>query len=353
MRVLIASLGLALLIGHAILGMADATRVTLDVWPGKAAGRDRSGGRGAGQDGDPAGRHDGDHQPDQRVEADPDGLPPGGREEHRRGRAGLPRRRLHIPRLGPRGGAGGPLAQLGRDHGGRAEVPRPAPGRDAQGHAAQSRPSWTPSGRSAWCGARRPSGASTRSGSACWGSRRAAIWRPGRRRNFDKRAYDPIDAVGPGELPARFRRHDLSGRLVKRETTELSPEIRVTPQTPPCFFAHAGDDPVSPENSVGMYLALKRAGVPAELHIYASGGHGFGLRPTGKPVATWPKRCEEWLRATGVLKRRRLRDIGRPGSATGEHVAAAVSPAFNSPTTPATSDRVLVVRNENSPVSQA
>ena len=51
-----------------------------------------------------------------------------------------------------------------------------------------------------------------------------------------------------------------------------------------------------------MYLALKRAGVPAELHIYASGGHGYGLRPTGKPVTTWPQRCEEWLRDTGVLK---------------------------------------------------
>ncbi len=50
-----------------------------------------------------------------------------------------------------------------------------------------------------------------------------------------------------------------------------------------------------------MYLALKRAGVSAELHIYASGGHGFGLRPTGKPAAIWPKRCEEWLSDTGVL----------------------------------------------------
>jgi hypothetical protein len=56
------------------------------------------------------------------------------------------------------------------------------------------------------------------------------------------------------------------------------------------------------ENSVAMYLALKRAGVPAELHIYASGGHGFGLRPTGKPCATWPARCEEWLRDRGLLR---------------------------------------------------
>jgi acetyl esterase/lipase len=79
-------------------------------------------------------------------------------------------------------------------------------------------------------------------------------------------------------------------------------EIRITPQTPPCFLVHAGDDRVTPENSVGIYLALKRANVPAELHIYAGGGHGFGMRSTGKPIATWPKRCEEWMRATGIIK---------------------------------------------------
>ena len=63
------------------------------------------------------------------------------------------------------------------------------------------------------------------------------------------------------------------------------------------FFAHAGDDRVKPENSVLLYLALKRAGVPAELHVYASGGHGYGLRPSKNPCSRWPKRCEDWLRA--------------------------------------------------------
>ena len=61
------------------------------------------------------------------------------------------------------------------------------------------------------------------------------------------------------------------------------------------FLAHAGNDPVSVENSVAMYLTLKRASVPADLHIYATGGHGFGLRPSEHPCSTWPKRCEEWL----------------------------------------------------------
>jgi acetyl esterase/lipase len=119
---------------------------------------------------------------------------------------------------------------------------------------------------------------------------------------FDKRAYDPLDASDQASCRPDFAVMIYPGFLVKRKTTELSPEIRVTPQTPPCFFAQAGDDHVGAENSVGMYLALKRAGVSAELHIYASGGHGFGMRPTGKPVTTWPKRYEEWMRDMGILK---------------------------------------------------
>ncbi len=69
------------------------------------------------------------------------------------------------------------------------------------------------------------------------------------------------------------------------------------------FFAHASDDGVKADNSVLMYLSLKRAGVPAELHVYSSGGHGFGLRATDKPCSTWPQRCAEWLRSQGVLMR--------------------------------------------------
>ncbi|HTE18825.1 MAG TPA: dienelactone hydrolase family protein, partial [Armatimonadota bacterium] len=87
----------------------------------------------------------------------------------------------------------------------------------------------------------------------------------------------------------------------------LSPEIRISKETPPVFLAHASNDPISPENSVRMYLALKRAEVPAELHVYTSGGHGFGLRATGDPSATWPRRCEEWMRSRGLLKRETAR----------------------------------------------
>jgi acetyl esterase/lipase len=120
--------------------------------------------------------------------------------------------------------------------------------------------------------------------------------------NFDKRAYPEVDASDQASCRPDFAVVIYPGGVVKRGTAELSPEIRVTPQTPPCFFAQAHDDRVNAENSVAMYLALKRAGVSAELHIYASGGHGFGMRPTGKPAATWPQRCEEWLRELAVLR---------------------------------------------------
>ena len=62
------------------------------------------------------------------------------------------------------------------------------------------------------------------------------------------------------------------------------------------FIAMSNDDRVGPENAVQLYLALKRAEVPAELHIYADGGHGYGMRKTASPSATWPQRCEDWLR---------------------------------------------------------
>jgi acetyl esterase/lipase len=120
--------------------------------------------------------------------------------------------------------------------------------------------------------------------------------------NPDKRAYEPVDAVDKVDCRPDFAVLVYPGGVVKRGTDQLAPEIRVSSQSPPMFFAHAGDDRVSAENSVQMYLALKRAGVPAELHIYATGGHGFGMRPSDKPCATWPKRCEEWLRSQGLLK---------------------------------------------------
>jgi acetyl esterase/lipase len=121
--------------------------------------------------------------------------------------------------------------------------------------------------------------------------------------HFDKRAYEPIDEVDHVSCRPDFAVLVYPAYLVDNKTKELKPDVRVSAKTPPCFFAHAGDDRVPADNSVQMYLALKKAGVPAELHVYTSGGHGFGLRPSKHACSTWPARCEEWMRARGLLKK--------------------------------------------------
>lgn len=121
--------------------------------------------------------------------------------------------------------------------------------------------------------------------------------------NADRRAYEPIDAVDKVSCRPDFTVLVYPAYLQKKAgSVDLNPEIRVSAESPPCFFAHAGNDPISAENSVAMYLALKKAGVPAELHLYAEGGHGFGLRAGDRPCSTWPKRCEEWMKARALLK---------------------------------------------------
>jgi acetyl esterase/lipase len=123
--------------------------------------------------------------------------------------------------------------------------------------------------------------------------------------NFDKRAYEAVDESDKAGIRPDFAVLIYPGGVIKRGSDQLSPEIRVTSETPPTFLVHATND--SSENSALLYLALKRAGVPAELHIYSTGGHGFGMRPASQPYAAWPRRCEEWLKTQGVLKQ----DVGK------------------------------------------
>lgn len=85
------------------------------------------------------------------------------------------------------------------------------------------------------------------------------------------------------------------------ESGKLKPEVKVTEKSPPAFLVHAYDDPVTPKSSVQLFLAYKDAKVPAELHVYDTGGHGYGLRPTERPVTLWSKRCEEWMASRGLL----------------------------------------------------
>ena len=76
----------------------------------------------------------------------------------------------------------------------------------------------------------------------------------------------------------------------------------ITPQTSPTFLLQNEDDHVdSVEDSLSYYFALKEAGVPVEMHLYAEGGHGFGLRPSKFPISEWPQLAEKWLKTIGMI----------------------------------------------------
>jgi acetyl esterase/lipase len=120
--------------------------------------------------------------------------------------------------------------------------------------------------------------------------------------NFDRRAYPPIDETDKTSCRPDFTILVYPAYLL--EGNGFAPEIRVGDETPPTFFVHAGDDRILAENSIQMCLALRKAKVAAELHVFAKGGHGFGLRPSDRPVSGWPKLCEGWLKSQGLLEKR-------------------------------------------------
>jgi acetyl esterase/lipase len=117
--------------------------------------------------------------------------------------------------------------------------------------------------------------------------------------NFDQRQYAAIDDLDKVSCRPDFTVLVYPAYLANGSA--LADEIRVSPQTPPTFLIHAGDDRIAAENSVQMYLALRQAKVPAELHTFPAGGHGFGLRPSEHPISGWPKLCEQWMHAVGML----------------------------------------------------
>ena len=92
--------------------------------------------------------------------------------------------------------------------------------------------------------------------------------------------------------------------LASAEREREQPAIRAEEKPGPVFFVHAADDKLGPENSIEFFLALKKAGVPGELHVFQQGGHGFGMLKQGKPVNEWPTRCAEWLHAQSWLEHR-------------------------------------------------
>jgi acetyl esterase/lipase len=123
---------------------------------------------------------------------------------------------------------------------------------------------------------------------------------------YAQRTYPRVDDADDLSCRPDFAVLIYPAYLVERQsaTNALAPELKVTPETPPTFLAQTEDDGVRVECSLFYYLALKQAKVPAEMHLYPDGGHGYGLRPSSHTVSTWPARAEEWLRARGLLAAR-------------------------------------------------
>ena len=121
--------------------------------------------------------------------------------------------------------------------------------------------------------------------------------------NFDMTTYPASDAADQLSCRPDFTVLIYPAYLtVKAEGDKLAPEIRVTATTPPTFLVQTEDDQVRVETSLFYYLALKTAKVLAEMHLYAAGGHGYGLRPIAAPVTGWPALADRWFHTIGILK---------------------------------------------------
>src|SRR6185312_2224849 len=120
---------------------------------------------------------------------------------------------------------------------------------------------------------------------------------------FNKPLYPAVDAADEESCRPDFAVALYPGHLLEntKKDFELNPYVPVTPQTPPTFIVQAEDDPIDTvNNSLVYFLALKQAGVPVEMHLYAHGGHAFGLRRTKFPITAWPQLVETWLRTMGM-----------------------------------------------------
>jgi acetyl esterase/lipase len=121
---------------------------------------------------------------------------------------------------------------------------------------------------------------------------------------YAERAYAHVDAADDVSCRPDFALLIYPAYLTEKNKAEkITSEFSVTAQTPPSFLVMAEDDPVHVENVLFYALALKNAKVPFELHVYPTGGHGYGLRPNGKSVTTWPARAGEWMEKLGVLEK--------------------------------------------------
>jgi acetyl esterase/lipase len=122
---------------------------------------------------------------------------------------------------------------------------------------------------------------------------------------YETRAYEPVDVIDKTNARPDFAVLIYPGYLtVKEEGDRLAPDLPVSANTPPTLLIQTADDSVRVENSLFYYLALKNAKAPAEMHLFNSGGHGYGLRPSDAPVTRWPALAADWMRSLGLLTRR-------------------------------------------------
>ncbi|HEY9678387.1 MAG TPA: alpha/beta hydrolase [Drouetiella sp.] len=121
---------------------------------------------------------------------------------------------------------------------------------------------------------------------------------------YDKDLYKPMDAIDKVSCRPDFGIALYPGHLTEhtKGNFQLNPFVPVTKNTPPTFIVQAENDPVDEvENSLVYFAALKKAGVPTELHIYPDGKHAFGLK-SKLPVSNWTSLAEKWMQSIGVLK---------------------------------------------------
>ncbi|MBE7540324.1 MAG: alpha/beta hydrolase [Opitutaceae bacterium] len=122
--------------------------------------------------------------------------------------------------------------------------------------------------------------------------------------NPQPRTYTSDNALDVDDVIPDFLLPIYPAYLVTaQDTFHLKPGLKVTEQAPPIFLVHANNDSGATSSSASalLYLEYKRANRPAELHIFADGGHGFGMHKSGLPSADWPARAEAWLRQKGWL----------------------------------------------------
>jgi acetyl esterase/lipase len=124
--------------------------------------------------------------------------------------------------------------------------------------------------------------------------------------SFEKRMYEPIDVVDDISSRPDFAIACYSGYLKAKDKDGIAAGMRIPANTPPVFLAHANDDSEkvggsNAEHSAFMYLALKRADIPVELHIFTTGNHDFGVRQNEQLASSWTQLCVKWLRSQGFL----------------------------------------------------